>query len=117
MRNSLSISFFPHLLLKPIREFRQFISLNSRIHNLILALGVVTLGVMAVDLQTELSQEKEELQQIIAVLSASRIQVDLPAVDLVIPSFQKVSFLLSDETFQSQDLITKRKCRAPPIIG
>ena len=100
-----------------VREIRTFLCLNSRLHNYILVLAVVTWGVMVADLQTELSQEREELEQVIAELSESRIQVEPATNNLDVPSFQGISYLLSDENFRSHIIVFERKCRAPPRIG
>ena len=96
-------------------EIKRFLHLNLRIHNFILVLGFVTLGVVTVDLQTELSREREEIEQIIAELSESIKSDELNCTDVLVFSFQINTYFISDENFQSEYLISSGQSRAPPI--
>ncbi len=100
--------------------YRRLISIpvlkdNSAPVNILLLLGIVTFIIVTIDLDTELSVQKNEITQIVATLDQSINTLQLDALDNAIVEpplvglIPHITFLSSDN-----DVVTLPEGRAPP---
>ncbi len=91
---------------------------NSLSVNILLLLGLLTFIVITIDLDTELSVQKDEITQIVATLDKSINTLHLDVLDnsIIKPPlvglFPLITFLKSDN-----DVVTLPEGRAPPLAA
>jgi hypothetical protein len=90
---------------------------NSQEVNVLLFLGIFTLVVFVVDINSELALEKNEIEYIVGVLHNSNESVTLADLSSIIFHLDTEGIILPYNTpIQTNDVLSLPRNRAPPIV-